>query len=208
MKIILCSINDSIRERWRSILQGQQFSLYQVSSLQMLQSVVHKDEQYLFLVHQPFMDLQTISTVCRKSAFYKVFILSDVPRKEDGLVFLQRGVVGYANTYISGPRLIEAVKTIQADRVWFNQEIINKLVQSFSANRQPEEKEINSILNVLSEREKEIALLVSEGMSNSAIAEELYISERTVKSHLTAIFSKTGAQSRLQLALMLRGYKS
>lgn len=206
MKIVLCAAKDSIRERWRSILRGHQFSLYQVSSLPMLQAVVHKDEQYLFLVHQPFMDLQTISTICRKSEFYKVFVLSDTPGKEDGIVLLQRGVVGYANTYISEGRLVEAVKTVQSGRVWFSQEVLAQFIQAVTANKQNVGgDDSGKLLELLTEREREIAILVSRGLSNKAIGAQLYVSERTVKSHLSSIFAKIGVQSRLKLALLING---
>lgn len=205
MKIILCSAKDSIRERWRSLLQGQKFSIYQVSSLAMLQTVVHKDEQYLFLVHQPFMDLQTIGTICRKSALYKVFVLSDTPNREEGFALLRREAVGYANTYISGPRLVEAVKVIQSGRVWFSQEVLSQFIQAVAHNQGAASEDSAKLLQTLTEREREIALLVARGLSNKAIGEQLFVSERTVKAHLSSIFAKTGAQSRLKLALLLNG---
>lgn len=206
MKIILCSAKDPIRERWRSLLQGQQFSIYQVSSLPMLQTVVHKDEQYLLLVHQPFMDLQTIATICRKSALYKVFVLSDTPNREEGFALLQREAVGYANTYISGSRLVEAVKVIQSGRVWFSQEVLSQFIQAVAAHNQGAASEDSAkLLQSLTEREREIALLVARGLSNKAIGEQLNVAERTVKAHLSSIFAKTGAQSRLKLALLING---
>ncbi len=212
MKIVLCSTNGSLRERWRSMLQDQQFSLYQASSLEVLQTVIHKNEQYLFLMHQAFADLQTIGTLAKKSDSYKVFVLSDAPTKEDGITLIQSGVVGYANSYISKGRLTEAIRIVESGKVWFGQEIINSLVRSLNVSEEQQgaqdREERQNILNTLSTREKEIAILVSEGMSNHSIAEKLFISERTVKSHLSTIFSKTGAESRLQLALSLRGYKS
>ena len=56
----------------------------------------------------------------------------------------------------------------------------------------------------LSDREWEVALLVSKGNSNLEIAAELNISERTVKAHISSIFKKTNTESRLQLALYVK----
>jgi len=205
MKIVLCSTKDSIRERWRTILLGHQFSIYQASSMQMLQSIVHKNEKYLLLIHQTFTDLRTIGTLSRAPEVFKIFVLSDSPGKEEGIAFLQRGIVGYANTYISEGRLVEAVKNIQSGRVWYSQEIMATFIQAVAAGQESLAREkTGKALEVLSKREKEIALLVSEGLSNQEIGEKLYISERTVKSHLGTIFDKTGAGSRLKLALLVR----
>lgn len=207
MKIILCSSRDFVRERWRSILQKHAFSVYQASSLPILQSVVHKNEQYLLLVDQAFMDFQTTGTFCRNQDAFKVFVLSDTPARDDGIRLMMIGAVGYANTYISEGRLVEAVKTIEAGRVWFGQEIVSTLIKSVNAGLQPPDRKEGAAgprrFDVLSERENEIAQLIAEGLSNSEIGERLFISERTVKSHLNTIFNKTGAGSRLKLALMI-----
>ena len=188
------------------LFQGHQYSVYQTSSLPMLQSIVHKNEQYLLLIHQPFIDLQTVGTLCRMKDLYKVFVLSDTPIKEDGIVLLQRGVVGYANTYISEGRLVEAVKTVQSGRVWFNQEVLAQFIQAVNVNKKAVASEdSDKLLKSLTEREKEIAILVSKGLSNKVIGAQLYVSERTVKSHLSSIFAKVGVQSRLKLALLING---
>ncbi|HET9698734.1 MAG TPA: helix-turn-helix transcriptional regulator [Terriglobales bacterium] len=57
----------------------------------------------------------------------------------------------------------------------------------------------------LSDRERQIASLVSNGLRNRDIASELHISENTVKRHLQSIFDKTGARDRLELAVMAIG---
>lgn len=206
MKIILCSAKDPVRERWRSILQGHDHSLYQASSPELLRPIIQGDEKFLLLMHQPFMELQSLANLCRMKGVCGVFILSDTPSKEDGIALLQRGVAGYANTYISAGRLLEAVKTVGSGRVWFSQEVLARFIQTVSAAGKGEGDQAERVLEPLSEREREIALLIARGMSNQEIGEKLFISERTVKSHLGAIFEKTGMSSRLKLALMIHGH--
>ena len=203
MKIILCSPRDSVRERWRSMLHPHGYSLYDASTLQMLESVVHKLEQYILLVDESFMDVQTISTFCRRPDVFKIFVFSDSPDTKFGVRLMTIGVVGYANTYISEGRLLEAVRTIEAGRVWFNQDMLSYFIQLMAAGKKGETATEPDILKDLSEREKEIALLVAKGFSNKDIAEQLFVSERTVKTHLGSIFLKTGSKSRLKLALLI-----
>lgn len=59
--------------------------------------------------------------------------------------------------------------------------------------------------DALTPREREIAVLVGEGVNNKIIARRLDITERTVKAHLGAVFSKLGIPGRLQLALLVTG---
>jgi len=56
----------------------------------------------------------------------------------------------------------------------------------------------------LSEREVELLEGLCDGLSNKALARNLFISERTVKAHLASIFRKTGCQSRLEVAALAR----
>lgn len=54
-------------------------------------------------------------------------------------------------------------------------------------------------MDLLTEREKEIALLVTKGLSNKEIAENLFITRKTVENHLTQVYQKLGFKSRTQL---------
>lgn len=207
MKLILCSEHESIRERWRSILVEQDYSVQQASRFDSLKKALLNDDYSLILLHQSSVDIQSIHQLCNGSGSAKVFIFSNNPKTDEGLMFLRRGVAGFANTYMSPKRLIESVKVILSGRVWFNQEIINKLIQSIGHNEvglsDEDESKVLSHLIMLSEREKEIAILISEGLSNNEIGDKLFISDRTVKTHISTIFNKTRTKSRLQLALFV-----
>ncbi|WP_425462375.1 response regulator transcription factor [Myceligenerans xiligouense] len=56
-------------------------------------------------------------------------------------------------------------------------------------------------LDLLTDRERDVALAVAEGMGNSEIARELYLSPSTVKSHLSSALTKFGLTNRTQLAI-------
>jgi DNA-binding NarL/FixJ family response regulator len=203
MKIVLCSRQDSVRERWYTVLADQGYRIYQVAFLESLKQLLLRDDTYLILLHQPFADFQTIAELCDKAENWKVFVLADEPSDEDGLSLLQRGVVGYTNTYIAPARLVEAVKVVLFGRVWVGQRLLQMLIRSTAGGGRGVPEKSGVLLEKLSPREVEIARLVAEGLSNQAIADQLFISDRTVKSHLSTIFSKTGTQSRLQLALLI-----
>ncbi|MDD3617981.1 MAG: response regulator transcription factor [Desulfobulbaceae bacterium] len=204
MNILLCSGRESVLERWSSILAARKWTIFKVNSFEMLQAAVRQDEPYLLLVHQSFVDPQVIARLNSAVPNSRIFILSDTPNPDDGTLLLKLGVIGYASTYIAPARLIEAVKAVLSGRVWFGQEIISRLIRSIAPPGEPAGgSEPSEILAPLTQREREIALLVAEGLSNLAIGDRLYISERTVKAHLGSIFAKTGAQSRVKLALLI-----
>ena len=80
------------------------------------------------------------------------------------------GAVGYANSYISEGRFIEAIKTVESGRVWFGQEIVNMLIKSVNLGereqRSTKSHEDVTRLETLSEREMEIAHLIAEVSPN------------------------------------------
>lgn len=129
----------------------------------------------------------------------KLLVLSDNPNFAEGRILLQKGIKGYGNTYIHALHLMQALAMIKNGQIWLYPQFIQQLIKTMRLS--PEKDEL---LEKLTEREREIALFVSQGLSNKEIAIELNITERTVKAHLSAVFEKVGVHERLKLALMLQ----
>ena len=118
---------------------------------------------------------------------------------------MKQGIVGYANTYISPPRLNEAVRVVLSGSVWLGQAVMQRLIRETVAKAEgtAATKPSHHKLESLTPREHEIAEVVAQGQSNLEVAYNLNISERTVKAHLSSIYAKTGTGNRLNLALLL-----
>lgn len=106
--------------------------------------------------------------------------------------------------------LQKAVNNILNGDVWINRHMVPKVIHRFidkkktQPNNQDDLPTISEILRALSSRELDVAKLVSQGENNKQIASKLFISERTVKAHLTSIFRKLNVSDRLHLAVLLR----
>ena len=140
----------------------------------------------------------------------KLFVLSDRPDEDDGIGFLRLGVVGYANSYSSAARLREAAHAIASGSVWVNQQVMQRLILAMTppaaddgTEKKQGQHDTPPLLHQLTKREDQIARLVAAGLSNLAIAERLGITERTVKAHLSSMYSKTSTTGRLGLALLV-----
>ncbi len=145
-------------------------------------------------------DAATALKILSERADLKVMALSDMPSFSEGQVLLQKGIKGYANTYIHAQHLQQAIMLIKSGNIWLYPSFMQELIsQSFVQTNSK-----NELLEKLSVREKETALEVVKGKSNKEIAIELNITERTVKAHLSSIFEKVGASDRFALALMLK----
>ncbi len=135
----------------------------------------------------------------------RVVVLSRAPSEDEGIAMLRVGARGYCNAYID-PRLLEKViSSVRAGEVWAGRKLIDRLVELIASNAAPHARPNveHAAFDGLTPREREIAVLVGEGVSNKVIARRLDITERTVKAHLGAVFAKLHLPGRLQLALLV-----
>ncbi|MHB8354432.1 MAG: response regulator transcription factor [Burkholderiales bacterium] len=131
--------------------------------------------------------------------------LSDEPRDEEGLVALRAGASGYCNGYSSPVVLQQVAQTVMQGGVWLGQSLLQKLV-AVTAQQAPRSAAASREWAVgLTEREQMVAQAVALGASNKEIADQLGITERTVKAHLTSAFEKLHVRDRLQLTLLVNG---
>ena len=92
-------------------------------------------------------------------------------------------------------QLIAAVHTVAADDALLSPAITKRVIRQFTRIPRPEPpKELDE----LTAREQDILLLIARGLSNSEIGRQLYISETTVKTHVTHILAKLGLRDRVQ----------
>jgi len=121
-----------------------------------------------------------------------ILILTAYDDDEYVLGLLDAGAAGYLLKSARGRDLVGAIRAIRAGESVLHPKIIAKLLKRATTAPVGEHK----ASELLSERESEILKLVTSGMSNKEIAEKLFLSQRTVKAHLTNIFNKLNVASR------------
>jgi len=146
----------------------------------------------------------------------RVVLLSGTPEAEEGLKALNAGVRAYTHAYAVPALLQEVATVVELGGLWVGPDLLHRLVGSTHtalANRPPPTAApagtaapaVNPWI-LLSAREAQVARAVSAGRSNKEVADLMFISERTVKAHLGAVFEKLGVRDRLQLVLRLAGF--
>lgn len=119
---------------------------------------------------------------------------------EDDKVFpaIQAGAASYLLKDVSPDDLVDAIRAVHHGEARLHPDITRKLMEQVSQMRSlPQETPVED----LTEREREVVRLVAMGRSNREIAEELYISEKTVKTHISNILRKLNMEHRTQLAI-------
>lgn len=106
------------------------------------------------------------------------------------------GIEGCLNIDSGYSDLVQAIRTVKDGGIWADNVVLTTALKRFINKH---EKPLKHLTNSLTKREIEISELINHGFSNKAIANKLYISEKTVKTHISHIFKKLGIKHRYQL---------
>lgn len=121
---------------------------------------------------------------------------------EDSLLdAVMAGAAGYILKQIRGSDLVAAVRTVATGRSMLDPSTTARLMRSLRAPddvQQPRDERLSS----LSEREQAVLDLIGEGLTNRQIGKKLYLSEKTVKNHISRLLSKLGVERRVQAAVI------
>jgi DNA-binding NarL/FixJ family response regulator len=115
---------------------------------------------------------------------------------------LRRGVKGFLPPNISKPGLKKALDCILAGQIWISRELSHRLLSELLEDTRPEavyKKPVDTF--DLTGREIEVLKALASGLSNYAISEKLFLSEKTIKTHAHNIFRKMGVKTRTQAVM-------
>lgn len=115
---------------------------------------------------------------------------------------LQAGVRGYLPRRSGAQRLVEGVRALARHEAALDTAATDQLVQYLTAPAASPGLG-RGVLGTLTERQREVAQLVAQGLSNEEIASRLFLSLATVKSHLTAVMRRVEVRTRTQLAILV-----
>ncbi len=138
-----------------------------------------------------------VEVVRKVSPKFKIIVYSAYDDIQRIVQSVELGVHGYLIKDVNNHELVRAVRSVHEGGTVLESSIAAKLIGYL---RQPSESDTNN--NVLSRREREVLDLIAKGASNRYIADKLFISERTVKFHVSAILSKLNAQNRTEAVLI------
>jgi DNA-binding NarL/FixJ family response regulator len=115
---------------------------------------------------------------------------------------LKSGISGLVQKEESGETLFKAIEKVHHGEIWFDRTIMGETIRQLLDEKQSlHDNPKAHVTNSLTLREKEVVGLICKGMKNKAIAEHLFITETTVRHHLTSVFNKLEITSRLELVV-------
>jgi RNA polymerase sigma factor (sigma-70 family) len=155
--------------------------------------------------------VQNLLEIAAHSPATRVMILTAFADEENVLNAAKGGAKGYVTKGVPSATLVQAIKIVYGGGIWIDKEIPSWEIFEEIAQAQAQSQirdaapQINESIKALTKRELEILRLVAEGLTNEEIGKKIFISEKTVKTHLTNIFDKLKVNNRFKAALMLMG---
>jgi len=130
-----------------------------------------------------------------------IIVLTRNGSTEELILALQAGAKAYVELFSNTAILKQAIQAVTNGALWLPASVVTGLVGALTPKLLTED---SSYLETLTKREMDVITEIKTGASNKEIARNLLISERTVKEHLSSIFSKLEVSDRFQLLLKLK----
>jgi two-component system, NarL family, response regulator LiaR len=141
--------------------------------------------------------LEAIKRIRASDAPTRVIVLTSFADEDKMLPAVRAGAVGYLLKDVDPQALVAAIRTVHDGETLLHPAVVRELVREVAGDgREPPPE------NPLTHREREVLALIARGRANNAIACELGVAEKTVKTHVSNILAKLGVSDRTQAALL------
>jgi DNA-binding NarL/FixJ family response regulator len=213
IRIVLADDQALLRKGFRMILEAES-DIIVVGEAEDGEGALRLVELYspdvvLMDVRMPNLDgIEATRAISSSGATSRVLILTTFDLDEYAFSAIRAGASGFLLKDVHPSELAQAVRTVASGDAVVTPRITKRLLEEY-AHQLPDLSSVDEVgdgippvLQVLTEREREVLLAVSDGLSNAEIAQRLYVSEATVKSHVGRVLTKLGLRDRVQAVVL------
>jgi DNA-binding NarL/FixJ family response regulator len=130
----------------------------------------------------------------------RVVILTTFERDEYVFDAMQSGASGFLLKNAPPEELIHAVRVVAAGDALLAPSVTRRIIEQFA--RRPVEPDVRARLESLTQREREVLVMLARGNSNAELAAELFVTEGTIKTHVSSLLAKLGLRDRVQAVVL------
>jgi DNA-binding NarL/FixJ family response regulator len=205
IKVLLADDHSLFREGLRSLLEDQDDIEIVGEAEDGLEATKLaaklKPTVILMDINMPVVDgVEATRMILKKNSSLGIIILTMYPQDEYVIQALKAGAKAYLLKDTRSKRLLEVIRTVHSGQAVISAEMTNRLLDEFRRMSHEQEEE-KPAFQPLTDQEKRILTRVAEGASNKDIADDLNLSERTVKNYLSIIFQKLQVNNRTEAAI-------
>jgi DNA-binding NarL/FixJ family response regulator len=204
MKVLICDDQAIVRDGLEMLLKLEQ-DIQVVGVAEDGAAAVemvgrYKPDVVLMDLKMPIMDgVEATRQIRNKYPDVKVLVLTTFDEDEWLFAAIQAGAAGYLLKDTPRDEVVRAIKGTAAGKTYVDPSVAGKVLRQSSS---PQKQEASLITGKLTQREIEVLRLLARGLSNADIAERLFLSEGTVRNHVSAILSKLDVTDRTQAAVI------
>ena len=164
----------------------------------------HRPDVVLMDIQMPVMDgLAALRELRRESPATPVIVLTTFGESDYVAEALAHGAAGFLLKDSAVDELERAIRAVIVNEAFLSPTITRQVLDRLPVAAPSVATDAAAKLAALTDRERQIVVLLAQGLSNAAISEELWITEGTVKTHLSHVFTKLDCDNRVQVALLV-----
>ena len=201
MKTIFFSTDVNIINEWKS--RHDENDIVEVADCETLINEIHDLTDYLIVSDYDSVSHSINKMLSSNTLPDNFIVLERVPEIITGKMLISKGIKAYGNARMLKLHYRQMLSTVQNGKIWTFPELTLSLAKEAKRSSISDEAE-ELIEHRLTEKEKEVVYAILEGLTNEAISNELEITQRTVKAHISSIFSKLHVNDRVSLILLLK----
>ncbi|OMQ16269.1 helix-turn-helix transcriptional regulator [Modestobacter sp. VKM Ac-2676] len=207
VQVLLCEDQEVFRLGLRAVFEAQPdiAVVAETADPREVMAVADGPGTCVVVVRQGLLDSDTLPLLrdlCRRGVGVLVLAEAGGGSRTELLDVLHCGVRGFLPRRAAAQRLVEAVRSLARQEPVLDEAVTSQLVRHLTGEVQRPTVVVQA-LDRLTERQREVAALVAQGLSNEEIAGRLFLSSATVKSHLTAVMRRLDVRTRTQLAILV-----
>ncbi len=200
ISVLIADDHPVVRQGLRTFLELQEdveIAGEAADGIQAVEQVRHvlPDVVLIDLVMPELDGIEAIRQIRAVSPSTKVIVLTSFAEDDKIFPSIKAGAAGYLLKDVAPQELGEAIRRVHRGEALLHPTVAARLMQEFAG------RERHEAVEELTERELEVLQLIARGLSNKAIAAELVVSEKTVKTHVSNILAKLHLADRTQAAL-------
>jgi DNA-binding NarL/FixJ family response regulator len=207
IRLLLVDDEELVRSGLRMILQSSgdiEVVAEAADGAQAVEQVrLHRPDVVLMDIRMPTLDgLAATRELTALPDPPKIIVLTTFELDEYVHTALRHGAVGFLLKDTPPRDLIQAVRTVAAGNAILSPTVIKRLLAEFATRGGAQALRARQQLDALTGREREVVVAVAQGLSNAEIGRRLFMSEATVKAHVSRALAKLGMSNRVQAAIL------
>ena len=200
--IVLFTTSSSIEKYWQNALLDSYQTIH-IDNLQKLNEYLNINTIPMTIMLDE-LSISNIRTTLKNLDLFphlNILLFSSAPDIHHASTLIGGNVKGYENSYLNKVNLLKMIDSIKNGKSWLYADLANHIINKHLHKNLYIEA---SFMKMLTPKEKVIAQMVADGLSNKEIVQAEKITLSTVKGHIQKIFEKTGVSDRVSLALMFK----